>query len=103
MYKILNKPQSFSWFTEFFLIFSKLLNLFCFRGDSDVIAKMKGTFTERPKRLGAAPGESKKKKKKEAHIPAAAPRLPGTIISLHCRQSSNLIFDFKFKLSLNLS
>ena len=39
---------------------------------------MKGTFTERPKRLGAAPGESKKKKKKEAAVPAAAPRLPGT-------------------------
>ena len=31
------------------------------RGDSDIIAKMKGTFQERPKR---APGESKKKSKK---------------------------------------
>lgn len=53
------------------------------RTDSDVIAKLKGTFTERPKRAGGpGPGESKKKKKKgvEGAIPApsAAPRLPGS-------------------------
>ena len=36
--------------------------------DSDVIAKMKGTFTERPKR---APGESKKAKKRAAKEAAA--------------------------------
>ena len=64
-----------------------------------MIAKMKGTFTERPKRLGAAPGESKKKKKKEAHIPAAAPRLPGTDLSC---ELSNLISDCKLKLFDNI-
>ena len=34
-----------------------------FQGDSDIIAKMKGTFTERPKKT---PGESKKAKKRAA-------------------------------------
>ena len=48
-----------------------------------MIAKLKGTFTERPKRAGGpGPGESKKKKKKGVEgaipAPAAAPRLPGS-------------------------
>ena len=46
------------------------------RSDSDVIAKLKGTFTERPKRLqGTTPGEAKKKKKKgpEGPAPTGAP------------------------------
>merc|ERR1712184_118546 len=39
------------------------------RMDSDIIAKMKGTFTERPKK---APAESKKAKKRAAKAEAAA-------------------------------
>ena len=51
-------------------------HFFHFRSDSDVIAKLKGTFQERPKRLGGGPGDAKKKKKKgvvEGSVPAIAP------------------------------
>jgi len=44
-----------------FPFYDKPMRIAYARGDSDIIAKMKGTFQERPKR---APGESKKKSKK---------------------------------------
>jgi len=44
-----------------FPFYDKPMRIGYSRGDSDIIAKMKGTFQERPKR---APGESKKKSKK---------------------------------------
>ena len=41
------------------------------KGDSDVIAKLKGTFTERPKAMKAADGAAAKKTKKKAAKAAA--------------------------------
>jgi len=55
-----------------FPFYDKPMRIAYSRSDSDIIAKMKGTFQERPKR---APGESKKKSKKAKA--AAAHQLGG--------------------------
>ena len=57
----LSPPQGFPFY-------DKPMRIAYSKTDSDVIAKMKGTFTERPKR---APGESKKAKKRAAKEAAA--------------------------------
>ena len=52
-----------------FPFYDKPMRIAFARGDSDVIAKMKGTFTERPQKV---PTESKKAKKRAAKAEAAA-------------------------------
>jgi len=52
-----------------FPFYDKPMRIAFARSDSDMIAKMKGTFTERPKK---APTESKKAKKRAAKAEAAA-------------------------------
>merc|ERR1739845_231219 len=52
-----------------FPFYDKPMRIAFARSDSDAIAKMKGTFTERPKK---APAESKKAKKRAAKAEAAA-------------------------------
>ncbi len=52
-----------------FPFYDKPMRIAFAKSDSDLIAKMKGTFTERPKK---APGESKKAKKRAAKEAAIA-------------------------------
>lgn len=83
IFKEINSASTALKSMQGFPFYDKPMRIAYSRTDSDVIAKLKGTFTERPKRAGGpGPGESKKKKKKgvEGAIPApsAAPRLPGS-------------------------